>query len=155
MARAGLKVQMLEGAPTIGGGTRTSELTLPGFLHDVCSAVHPMALAAPFFRAFELGKRIERRVPEISYSHAVDPATAGIAYRSLARTAEGLGRDGERYRRLLLPLMERADGITDLTMHQLLRIPRDRSQHSSTLRGPWNRAGPGGTHASQGTSRRP
>ncbi|MET3932188.1 phytoene dehydrogenase-like protein [Arthrobacter sp. OAP107] len=64
-------------------------------------------------------------MPEISYAQAVDPSMAGIAYRSLARTAEGLGRDGERYRRLLQPLMERADGITDLTMHQLLRIPRD------------------------------
>jgi phytoene dehydrogenase-like protein len=125
MARAGLKVQVLEGAPAIGGGTRTAELTMPGFLHDVCSAVHPMALASPFFQAFELEMRIDLRVPEISYAQAVDPATAGIAYRDLARTAEGLGRDGERYRRLFQPLMERADGITDLTMHQLLRIPRD------------------------------
>ena len=126
LARAGLKVRVVEGAQTVGGGARTTELTLPGFRHDVCSAVHPMALASPFFRAFELEKRIELRVPEISYAHAVDAATAGIAYRSLARTAEDLGPDGEQYLRLFQPLVERVDGITDLTMHQLLRIPRDR-----------------------------
>ncbi|UKA77138.1 phytoene desaturase family protein [Arthrobacter sp. FW306-07-I] len=126
LARAGLKVQLIEGAAKIGGGTRTAELTLPGFRHDVCSAVHPMALASPFFQAFELEKRIELRVPEISYAHTVDAATAGIAFRSLTRTAEGLGPDGDRYRRLFQPLVERVDGITDLTMHQLLRIPRDR-----------------------------
>ncbi|QDG63735.1 NAD(P)/FAD-dependent oxidoreductase [Pseudarthrobacter sp. NIBRBAC000502771] len=124
MARAGLKVQLIEAAGKIGGGTRTSELTLPGFRHDVCSAVHPMALASPFFQAFDLEDRIDLIVPDISYAHAVDAFRAGIAYRSLGRTAEGLGRDGEEYRRLFQPLVERADGVTDLTMHQLLRIPR-------------------------------
>ncbi|MGK3647167.1 phytoene desaturase family protein [Pseudarthrobacter enclensis] len=125
LARAGLKVRIIEGSQTIGGGTRTAELTLPGFRHDVCSAVHPMALASPFFQAFQLDKRIELRVPDISYAHAVTAATAGIAYRSLDQTAAALGADGEQYRRLLQPLVKRANGITDLTMHQLLRIPRD------------------------------
>ncbi len=59
LARAGLSVQLFEAADSIGGGTRTAELTLPGFRHDVCAAVHPMALASPFFKAFELGRRIE------------------------------------------------------------------------------------------------
>lgn len=125
LARAGLKVRVLEGGSTIGGGTRTAELTLPGFHHDVCSAVHPMALASPFFKAFELDRRIDLIVPEISYAHALDASTAGIAYRSLDRTAARLGRDGEPYRRLFHLLVRRVDGITDLTQHQLLRIPRD------------------------------
>jgi phytoene dehydrogenase-like protein len=125
LARAGLEVRVVEGASTIGGGTRTSELTLPGFFHDVCSAVHPMALASPFFQAFELAKRIKLIVPEISYAHALDAGTAGVAYRSLDQTATRLGRDGEAYRRLFRPLIERVNGITDLAQHQLLRIPRD------------------------------
>lgn len=124
LARAGLKVRVYEGASTIGGGTRTCELTLPGFRHDVCSAVHPMALASPFFREFELERRITLAVPDISFAHAVDPHTAGVAYRSLDRTARQLGCDGEKYRRLFHPLVNRIDGITDLTQHQLLRIPR-------------------------------
>ncbi|HEY8294873.1 MAG TPA: FAD-dependent oxidoreductase, partial [Micrococcaceae bacterium] len=68
LARAGLKVRVYEKASSIGGGTRSSELTLPGFLSDVCSAVHPMALASPFFQAFELNRRIGLVVPEISYA---------------------------------------------------------------------------------------
>ncbi|MBT2566391.1 NAD(P)/FAD-dependent oxidoreductase [Arthrobacter sp. ISL-85] len=125
MARAGLKVRVFEGAATIGGGTRTSELTLPGFHHDVCSAVHPMALTSPFFQAFELEKRITLIVPAISYAHGVDAGTAGIAYRSLEHTASRLGRDDKAYRRLLRPLIRRIDGVIDFTQHQLLRIPRD------------------------------
>lgn len=124
LARAGLAVRVYERAPAIGGGARTGELTLPGFLHDVCSAVHPMALASPFFQEFELERRIKLMVPEISYAHAVDRDAAGVAYRSLDRTARQLGTDGEQYRRLLSPLVERVEHVTDLTQHQLLRIPR-------------------------------
>src|SRR5471032_320467 len=69
LARAGLRVRLYERESTVGGGARTAELTLPGFLHDVCSAVHPMALASPFFRAFGLADRIELTVPDISYAH--------------------------------------------------------------------------------------
>ena len=65
LARAGLAVRVYEKAATIGGGSRTAELTLPGFRHDVCSAVHPLALASGFFRQFELEKRIELVVPEL------------------------------------------------------------------------------------------
>jgi phytoene dehydrogenase-like protein len=81
LARAGLSVRLYEAESTIGGGARTAALTLPGFLHDVCSAVHPMALASPFFRSFELAKRIDLRVPEISYAQPLDGGLAGIAYR--------------------------------------------------------------------------
>jgi phytoene dehydrogenase-like protein len=124
MARAGLSVVVLERADTIGGGARTAELTLPGFHHDVCSAVHPMALASPFFRQFGLADRIELVVPEISYAHPLDDGSAGIAYRDLERTADWLGRDGRAWTTLFAPLVDRIDGVIDFTTNQLLRMPR-------------------------------
>jgi phytoene dehydrogenase-like protein len=124
-ARAGLSVRLLEGAPTLGGGLRTSELTLPGFRHDVCSAVHPAALASPFFRAFGIAERIDWIMPEISYAHPLDHGEAGIAWRDLDRTVDALGRDGRAWRALLEPLLRRVAGIVDFTGSQLLRIPRD------------------------------
>jgi phytoene dehydrogenase-like protein len=125
MARAGLKVRLYEAAPAPGGGLRTTELMEPGHFHDVCSAVHPMALASPFFRQFELSRRIRLVVPELSYGSPLDGGRAALAYRSLDRTAAGLGRDGGAYRRLMAPLQQRVEGITELTLNQLLRIPRD------------------------------
>lgn len=125
MARAGLSVVLYEGGATVGGGTRTAELTLPGFRHDVCSAVHPMALASPFFRALGLAGRIELLVPEISYGHPLDGGRAGVAYRDLERTVDSLGADGPAWRQLMRPLLERLDGVIDFTQHGLLRIPRD------------------------------
>lgn len=125
MARAGLSVRVYELAGRIGGGTRTAEVTLPGFAHDICSAVHPMVLASAFFRAFELDKRIEFAIPEISYGHPLDGGRAGIAYRDLDRAAAGLGIDGAAYRRLYAPLVRRIEGVSDFTGNQLWRLPRD------------------------------
>lgn len=125
MARAGLSVQLFEAAGTVGGGVRTAELTLPGYRHDVCAAVHPMALASPFFRAFELGRRVELLVPEVSYAHPLDGGRAGIAHRSLDRTVAGLGRDGLAWRHLMEPLLRRLDGVVDFTQGSLLRFPGD------------------------------
>ncbi|WP_349898398.1 phytoene desaturase family protein [Parafrigoribacterium soli] len=124
-ARAGLSVRLLEGAATLGGGLRTSELTLPGFHHDVCSAVHPAATSSPFFREFGLTDRIEWIVPEVSYAHPLDHGHAGIAWRDLDRTVDGLGRDGSAWRALLAPLLKRVEGVVDFTGSQLLRIPKD------------------------------
>jgi phytoene dehydrogenase-like protein len=123
LARAGLSVTVFERSATIGGGARSAELTLPGFLHDVCSAVHPMALASPFFREFALERRIELIVPEVSYAHPMDNAASGIAYLDFERTIERLGPDGAAWRRLLGPLINDIDGLTDFTGHQLLRLP--------------------------------
>jgi len=123
LARAGLAVTVLEKAPTIGGGTRTLELTLPGFLHDVCSAVHPAALASPFFRAFRLTEKVPFVIPEISYAHPLDDGRAGIAWHDLDRTVEGLGVDGTAWRRLFGPLVDRIDAVTAFTGNQLLRVP--------------------------------
>lgn len=123
LARAGLRVELFEAADTIGGGTRTAELTLSGFRHDVCSAVHPMALPSPFFRAFELERRVEFVVPEISYAHPLEGRPAGIAYRDLERTAERLGRDGAAWRRLFAPVSSHPDRIGTFTGSPLLRVP--------------------------------
>ncbi|WP_255769418.1 phytoene desaturase family protein [Pseudarthrobacter sulfonivorans] len=125
MARAGLSVEVHEAAETFGGGTRTAELMQPGHLHDICSAVHPMALASPFFRAFELERRIDLVVPELGFGSPLDDGRAALGYHSLERTVEALGRDGAAYGRLLGPLVSRIDGVMDLTQHQLLRIPHD------------------------------
>lgn len=125
MARAGLSVEVYEAASTIGGGTRTAELMQPGHFHDICSAVHPMALASPFFRSFELARRVQLVVPELSFGSPLDGGRAALAYHSLDRTAEALGRDGRAYRKLMRPLVRRLDGVMDFTQHQLLRVPRD------------------------------
>lgn len=125
MARAGLKVHVYEAAPSVGGGLRTAEVIAPGHFHDVCSAVHPMVLAAPFFRDFELSRRVQLEVPELSHGVPLDGSRAALGYRSLERTAAALGRDGAAYRRLMQPLLDRLDGVTDLTLNQLLRVPRN------------------------------
>jgi phytoene dehydrogenase-like protein len=124
LARAGLAVRVYEAQSTVGGGARTAELTLPGFRHDLCSAVHPMALASPFFRAFELERRVELRLPPASFGHPLDGGVAGIAYRDLDRTAAELGRDGRAYARLLRPLARHADEVAEVTGSSLVRVPR-------------------------------
>ena len=131
LARAGLRVKLYERADTIGGGARTAELTLPGFLHDVCSAVHPMALASQFFVEFELAKRMTLVVPDISYAHPLDGGAAGIAYRDLAQTVERLGRDGRAWQRLLGPLVDHVVELAQVTGTSLARWP----QHPAVLLG--------------------
>ena len=124
LARAGLSVRVYERENAIGGGARTEELTLPGFLHDVCSAVHPQALSSGFFRAFELEKRVSFIVPEISYAHPLDDGRSGIAWRDLDRTADGLGVDGAAWKRLLGPLVRHADQVAQFAGSQVLQLPR-------------------------------
>ncbi|WP_127794398.1 NAD(P)/FAD-dependent oxidoreductase [Agromyces sp. LHK192] len=125
LARAGLSVRVYERASIPGGGSRTSELTLPGFRHDVCSAVHPLALASQFFREFRLSRRIELVVPELSYAHPLDGGRAALAWRDLDRTVDGLGADGPAFRRLMAPLVSHARSVADFTGSQLLRVPAD------------------------------
>lgn len=125
MAREGLDVTVVEGAGTVGGGLRTMELTLPGFRHDVCSAIHPAAVASPFFRHMGLLDAVDWVTPEVSYGHPRDNAPPAMAWHDLDRSVEALGADGPRWRSLMEPLVRRIDGVVDLTGHQLLRIPRD------------------------------
>jgi phytoene dehydrogenase-like protein len=101
LAREGVKVTVLEAADTTGGGTRTSELTLPGVLHDDCSAVHPMAVGSPFLQSLDLGRHgLEWCWPEVDLAHPLDDGSAGVLYKSIDKTAEGLGRDGAAWRRV-------------------------------------------------------
>jgi phytoene dehydrogenase-like protein len=112
LARAGLEVTVYEQADYLGGAASTRELTLPGFLHDVGSAVHPMAVHSPFFRRFGLDRRVEMLTPEMSYGHALAPGRAAVAWRDLERTAQGLGADASTWRRLLWPLAADADRVS-------------------------------------------
>ena len=112
LSMRGWKTLVLEAAPTIGGGMRTKELTLPGFKHDVCSAVHPMGLASPFFQTLPLEQNGLRWIqPEIPLAHPLDGGRAAVLHRSLAQTAAGLGRDAQRYRRYFAPLVNRAHDL--------------------------------------------
>ncbi|MEV7632242.1 NAD(P)/FAD-dependent oxidoreductase [Microbacterium sp. NPDC089318] len=124
LARAGLRVRVYERESRPGGGAATRELTLPGFHHDVCSAVHPMAFESRFFREFGLRDRVEFVTPDVSFGQPLDGGRAGIAYRDLERTRDELGADGRAYERLLRPLVERATEVADFTGSSLLRIPR-------------------------------
>ncbi|MEV0295146.1 NAD(P)/FAD-dependent oxidoreductase [Nocardia sp. NPDC050710] len=126
LARAGLAVRVYEAEATAGGGSRTAELTLPGFRHDVCAGGHPMALASPFFRAFDLPAHgVELLAPQVSYAHPLDGGRAGLAWRDLDRTVEGLGRDGAAWRGLFEPMARHWQAIVDVAMSDLRRPPAD------------------------------
>ncbi len=125
-ARAGLSVQVLEAQPTFGGGSRTAaDPDHPGVMHDVCSAVHPLALASPFFAEFDLAARgVKLSVPEISYANPFEGHQAAIAYRDLDRTCEGLD-DGKSWRRLLGPLVDHLDTVVGFLLSDKRSLPAD------------------------------
>ncbi|MFW2243178.1 phytoene desaturase family protein, partial [Rhodococcus opacus] len=92
LARHGVDVQVLEAADTIGGGTRSGELTVPGLLHDECSAFHPMGAGSPYLQTLDLGRYgLTWKWPEIDCAHPLDSGEAGLLHRSIAATAAGLG----------------------------------------------------------------
>jgi phytoene dehydrogenase-like protein len=125
LARAGLEVQVHEAAATVGGGLRSEELTLPGFLHDVCSAVHPLAAVSPFFRSARLDEHgLEWVQPEVPLAHPLDDGTAVVLAQDLELTALGLGVDAARYRSLVQPLVEAWPLLEPLVLGPLLRVPR-------------------------------
>jgi phytoene dehydrogenase-like protein len=124
LAAADVEVTVLEAADTLGGGTRSSELTLPGLIHDECSAAHPLAVDTPFSRHFDLGAHgLTWRWPEIQYAHPLDGGSGAAAWRSVEETAGGLGDDGVAWRRLFGPLADRFDDITADFMRPMLRKP--------------------------------
>jgi len=107
LARAGKSVRVIEGLNTIGGGTRTEALTLPGFIHDVCSAIHPLAVGSPFFQTLPLDRLgLDLIQPGAPLAHPLDGGRAVIVERSLEATAAGLGADGPAYARLMSPLVK-------------------------------------------------
>jgi len=106
MAEAGRSVLLIEGNETIGGGARSAELTLPGFVHDVCSSVYPMAVWSPFFRRLPLAHYgLEWVHPAAPLAHPLDDGSAVILDRSVELTAQNLGEDGARYLRFMRPLL--------------------------------------------------
>ena len=107
MARAGLSVHVIEGAATPGGGCRTEELTLPGFWHDVCSSVHPLASTSPFFTGTDLATfGVRLLTPKVAFAHPLDGGRAAAVAGSVDETAAELGPDGHAYRQLVGPLAQ-------------------------------------------------
>jgi phytoene dehydrogenase-like protein len=125
LARAGLEVLVLESQDSIGGGARTVDLGLaPGIVHDLCSAVHPLALASPFFAEFDLAARGVRSIaPEASYAQPLEDAPAAIAWHDVERTAEGLGADGPAWRALLGALSRDQDLVVELALGDKRSVP--------------------------------
>ncbi len=125
IAQTGRSVLVIEAKHTIGGGTRTEELTLPGFCHDVCSAVHPLALTSPFFRTLDLAAHgLEWVHPPVPLAHPLDDGAAVLLERSLEATSQALGQDAERYHRLIGPFVRDWDElVTELL--KPLGIPRN------------------------------
>jgi phytoene dehydrogenase-like protein len=114
LARADKSVLVLESKPTIGGGTRTAQLTMPGFAHDVCSALHPLGVASPFFRDLPLAQYgLEWIYPPASLAHPLDDGTAVLVEGSIEQTAANLGPDAGAYRRLMEPLVDGWQGLLD------------------------------------------
>jgi phytoene dehydrogenase-like protein len=128
LAREGRSVLVLEAAETVGGGTRTLELTRPGFLHDICSTIVPLAQASPFFRQLPLEDHGLRLVhPDAPLAHPLDDGTAVMLDRSVHETAAGLGPDADEYRKLMAPFVDRSErlepfllGRSPVSRHPLL-----------------------------------
>lgn len=123
-ARAGLQVQVLEAQPTFGGGARSAaDLEFPGVSHDICSAVHPLALASPFFAEFNLAARgVKLGVPDVSYANPLPDRAAAIAYRDLERTCAELD-DGASWRRFLGPLVADHDAVVTFLLGDKRSVP--------------------------------
>ena len=125
LAQKGLKVLILEAASTPGGGMRTAQLTLPGFHHDVCAAVHPTGFLSPWFKQLALEQfGLEWIFPEVSVAHPLDGQPAVLLSQSVNETAMGLGIDANAYRRLLQPLAEHIDWLMEDSLAPL-GIPKN------------------------------
>ena len=125
LAEAGRSVLVLEQADVIGGGTRSAELTLPGFVHDVCAAVHALGVSAPAMSLDRLGPHGLRWVwPEIPLAHPLDGGRAGVLHRSVDDTAAGLGVDGSAWQRLFGPLVRDWSKMLPQLLGPVVSVPR-------------------------------
>jgi phytoene dehydrogenase-like protein len=127
LASRGVEVTVIEAEETIGGGTRSSELTLPGLLHDECSATHPMAVASP--AVISAGLELERHGlewawPEVDLAHPLDGGGGGVMLRSVEATAAGLGAAGDKWRQIFGAPSEDYDELTEDIYHPLVHFPR-------------------------------
>ena len=124
LAAEGVDVTVLEAADTLGGGTRSGELTLPGLIHDECSAAHPLAVDTPLSRRFDLTAHgLTWRWPDPQYSHPLDGGGGAAAWQSVEQTAARLGEDGGAWGSLFGPLADRFDDISADFMRPMLRVP--------------------------------
>src|SRR6476620_1642248 len=124
LARAGRKVVVFEAMGSVGGGASSAQLTLPGFVHDVYSAVHPFAVASPFWRTLPLTDfGLEWVLPPAAVAHPLDGAPAALAWRSIAETAASLGGDGDAYRHMIGPVVHDW-GLLEGTVLGPPRVPR-------------------------------
>jgi phytoene dehydrogenase-like protein len=125
LAQRGLSVTVLEGHDEIGGGTRTAELTVPGVLHDLCSAIHPFGVSSPYLSSLPMADHgLVWRWPEVDLAHPLDDGTAGVMVRSIDETAAGLGTDGDRWRGVFGPLAAHFDTLAPEVLGPILHVPR-------------------------------
>ena len=116
---------VLEAGSQIGGGARSGEITLPGFVHDICSAIHPLGIGSPFFRTLPLNQfGLDWIQPPLPLAHPLDDGTAALLHRSLDQTKDGLGSDGPAYDRLMRPLLNRWQDLADEVLQPMLHYPR-------------------------------
>lgn len=124
LAGRGVDVTVLEAADSVGGGTRTAELTVPGLLHDVCSAIHPFGIASPYLSSLPLAEHgLVWKWPSVDLAHPLDDGTAAVMMRSIADTARDLRSDGPAWRRTFGPVVDAFDRITPDVLGPLLRVP--------------------------------
>src|SRR5919197_3767161 len=124
LARAGCSVLVIEAHDTLGGGMRSAALTLPGFVHDVCSAIHPLGVASPFMRTVPLAEHgVTWIAPPAAVAHPFDDGTAAVLERSISLTGETLGPDAAAYERLMAPLVTHWGTLVEALLGPL-RPPR-------------------------------
>jgi phytoene dehydrogenase-like protein len=125
LARNGFDVQLLEAAESVGGGARSGELTVPGVIHDYCSAAHPLGVGSRFWQEIDLGRYgVSWKWPEIDCAHPLDDGTAGVLYQSIEKTTAGLGSDGRRWRLAVGDLVAGFDELGRDVMRPVLHVPR-------------------------------
>lgn len=125
LAQHGIRVTVLEGSDRPGGGARTSELTVPGLLHDDCSAFHPTGVVSPFLSSLGLeGHGLTWRWPEIDLAHPLDDGRAGVISRDLDRTVASLGRDGRKWAQVFGPLTDDFEKLVSEIFRPILHVPR-------------------------------
>jgi phytoene dehydrogenase-like protein len=134
LLQGGVEVEVREAADWAGGGLHSAELTLPGFVHDVCASVLPLAVGSPFLRTLGLG--VEWVHPDAPAAHPLDDGTAVFLERGVDETVSGLGRDGAAYERLVVPLVEAWDELAPALLGRMPPSPR-RSLRAARAAGPW------------------
>ncbi len=125
LARHGIDVQVLEAGDTVGGGARSGELTVPGVVHDHCSAFHPLGIGSPFWKEIDLQRHgLAWKWPEVDCAHPLDDGTAGVLYQSLEATMAGMGPDAARWRWAVADLAAGFDALAEDLMRPVLNVPR-------------------------------